>query len=181
MATESASGAAIAGIRRIVRIVAWLLRASLIAAAAVMLACIAIQVVMRYVFGQTPSWSEEVAILMFAWTTLGGLALGIHEGFHVRLTAVLDPLPRGARAWAERGIDLIAAVFGACLVWSGLRFVEFTRGSVSAAIAYPIELLHGMAPCAGALACLFALARVVAGAPAVGSAGDSPTPASSPP
>ena len=71
MATESAGGAAIEGLRRIVRAVAWLLRASLIAAAAVMLACIAIQVVMRYVFGRTPSWSEEVAILMFAWTTLG--------------------------------------------------------------------------------------------------------------
>ncbi len=176
MATESTEGAAIEGIRRIVRAVAWLLRASLIAAAAVMLACITIQVVMRYVFGQTPSWSEEVAILMFAWATMGGLALGVHEGFHVRLTALLDPLPRAARAWAERGIDLIAAVFGICLVWSGLRFVEFTRGSVSAAIAYPIELLHGMAPCAGVLVCLFAVARMVAGAPAAGPAGASPPP-----
>ena len=150
MATESAGGAAIEGLRRTVRAVAWLLRASLIAAAALMLACIAIQVVMRYVFGRTPSWSEEVAILMFAWTTLGGLAL--------------DPLPRAGRVWAERGIDLIALVFGACLLWSGLRFVEFTRGSVSAAIAYPIEILHGMAPFAGALVCLFAVERVVAGA-----------------
>lgn len=164
-----------AALRRVVRAVAWLLRASLIAAAAAMLACIAIQVVMRYVFGRTPSWSEEVAILMFAWATLGGLALGVHEGFHVRLTVLVDPLPAAARAWAERGVDLIAAVFGGCLVWSGLRFVEFTQGSVSAAIAYPIELLHGMAPVAGALVCLFALARMVAGAPAA-PAEASPSP-----
>lgn len=164
MAKEPAGGAAIEAIRHIVRAVAWVLRASLIVAAAVMLACIAIQVVMRYVFGQTPSWSEEVAVLMFAWTTLGGLALGIHEGFHVRLTAALDALPGAGRAWAERGVDLIAAVFGAYLAWSGLRFVEFTRGSVSAAIGYPIEMLHTMAPIAGALVCLFALVRVVAGA-----------------
>ena len=181
MATESAGGrpaseGAIEGIRRIVRAVAWLLRASLIAAAAVMLACIAIQVVMRYVFGKTPSWSEEVAILMFAWTTLGGLALGIHEGFHVRLTVALDALSGAGRAWAERGLDLIAAVFGACLVWSGLRFVEFTRGSVSAAIAYPIEIVNGMAPLAGALVCLFALERVVAGAAGAQQAGAPPPP-----
>ena len=170
MAAESAGGSAIEAIRRIVGVVAWLLRASLIAAAAVMLACIAIQVVMRYVFGQTPSWSEEMAILMFAWTTLGGLALGVHEGFHVRLTLALDPLPGAGRVWAERGIDLIAAVFGACLLWSGLRFVEFMQGSVSAAIAYPIELLNGMAPLAGALVCLFAATRVVAGAAGTGQA-----------
>jgi TRAP-type C4-dicarboxylate transport system permease small subunit len=190
MAAESAggppeSGGRIDGLRRIVRSVAWLLRASLIAASAVMLACIVIQVVMRYVFGQTPSWSEEVAILMFAWITLGGLALGIHEGFHVRLTLALDPLPRVGRLWAERGIDLIAGVFGACLVWSGLRFVDFTRGSVSAAIAYPIELLHGMAPFAGALVCLFTLERVVAGAAggsvAAGRGGARPAGATPPP
>ena len=176
MEITTPSKLAIEGVRRIVRPVAWLLRGSLIAAAAVMLTCIAIQVVMRYVFGQTPSWSEEVAILMFAWTTLGGLALGIHEGFHVRLTVALDPLPGAARAWAERGIDLVAAVFGACLVWSGLRFVEFTRGSLSAAIAYPIETLHGMAPVAGALVCLFAVARVVAGPAGSGQTGASPPP-----
>ncbi len=176
MAKESPGGFAIEGIRRIGRAVAWLLQASLIAAAAVMLACIAIQVVMRYVFGKTPSWSEEVAILMFAWTTLGGLALGVHEGFHVRSTVALDALPGAGRAWAERGIDLIAAVFGACLFWSGLGFVEFTRGSVSAAIAYPIEMLHGMAPIAGALVCLFAVVRVVAGAGGAGQSGASPPP-----
>jgi TRAP-type C4-dicarboxylate transport system permease small subunit len=166
MAKDSPDGGAIGAVRRITGAVAWLLRASLIVAAAVMLACIAIQVVMRYVFGQTPSWSEEVAVLMFAWTTLGGLALGIHEGFHVRLTVAIDALPAGGRVWAERGVDLIAAVFGAALVWSGLRFVEFTRGSVSAAIAYPIEILHGMAPVAGALAFLFAIVRAATGAPA---------------
>src|SRR3546814_4887096 len=99
-----AAAGAILVIRRIVRAVAWLLRASVITAAAIMLVCITIQVVMRYVFGQTPSWSEETAVLMFAWTTLGGLALGIHEGFHVRLTLALDPLPGAGRIWAERGI-----------------------------------------------------------------------------
>jgi TRAP-type C4-dicarboxylate transport system permease small subunit len=176
MANESPDGAAIGAIRHIVGAVAWVLRASLIVAAAVMLACIAIQVVMRYVFDQTPSWSEEVAVLMFAWTTLGGLELGIHEGFHVRLTVALDALPPGGRAWAERGIDLIAAVFGAALVWSGLRFVEFTRGSVSAAIAYPIEILHGMAPIAGALAFLFAIVRAVTGAAAATQAEAPPPP-----
>ena len=145
MATESAGGAAIEGIRRIVRAVAWLLRASLIAAAAVMLACIAIQVVMRYVFGQTPSWSEEVAILMFAWTTLGGLALGIHEGFHVRLTLALDPLPGAGRAWAERGIDLIAARVRRLprLVRASLRRVHARVGVGGDRLSHRAAARHG--------------------------------------
>ena len=137
------------------------LRWSLIAAIALMLACIALQVVMRYAFGNALSWTEELALLMFSWAALGGLALGVREGFHVRLVLLLDPLPPRARAWAERAVDLLTVALGAYFVWSGWRYVEFTRGGTSAAIAYPIELLHGIAPLAGAFVLLFALERLV--------------------
>lgn len=146
---------------RFMAVVAAALRWSLIAAVAIMLACIALQVVMRYVFKQALSWSEELAILMFAWAALGGLALGVREGFHVRLTLLLDPLPARARFWTERALDLLTAVLGAYFVLSGWRYVDFTRGGTSAAIAYPIELLHGIAPVAGAFVLLFALERLL--------------------
>ena len=147
--------------RRGFEIAAAALRASLIAALAIMLACIALQVVMRYVFGNALSWSEELAILMFAWAALGGLALGVREGFHVRLTLILDVLPARARLWAERVIDLVTAAIGAYFVWSGWRYVDFTRGGTSAAIAYPIEMLHGIAPVAGAFVLVFAAERII--------------------
>jgi TRAP-type C4-dicarboxylate transport system permease small subunit len=137
------------------------LRWSLIAAVALMFACIALQVVMRYVFGNALSWSEELALLMFSWAALGGLALGVREGFHVRLTLLLDWLPVTARRWGERAIELLTAAFGAYLLWSGWRYVDITRGGTSAAIAYPIELLHGIAPVAGFFVLIFAVERLV--------------------
>ena len=137
------------------------LRWSLIAAVALMFACIALQVVMRYVFGNALSWSEELALLMFSWAALGGLALGVREGFHVRLTLLLDSLPATARRWVERAIELLTAVFGAYLLWSGWRYVDITSGGTSAAIAYPIELLHGIAPVAGLFVLIFAVERLV--------------------
>lgn len=147
--------------KRFLEAAAATLRWSLIAAVALMLACIALQVVMRYGFGNALSWSEELALLMFSWAALGGLALGVREGFHVRLTLVLEPLPAGARAWAERAIGLLTAALGAYLVWSGWRYVDVTRGGTSAAIAYPIELLHGIAPLAGLFVLLFAVERLL--------------------
>ncbi|MFN0302188.1 MAG: TRAP transporter small permease [Burkholderiales bacterium] len=141
-------------------------RWSLAAAIAVMLAAIAYQVVMRYCFGRSPSWTEELAILTFAWATVGGLALGVREGFHVRLTIVLDRLPAPARRIAERALDSFALLVGAYLLWSGWRYVEATAGGTSAAIAYPVEILHGLAPFAGALTVLFAAERIWTNAPA---------------
>jgi TRAP-type C4-dicarboxylate transport system permease small subunit len=148
-------------VKRFVEATAATLRWSLIAAVALMFVCIAVQVVMRYVFGNALSWSEELALLMFSWAALGGLALGVHEGFHVRLTLILDPLPAGARAWAVRAIELLTAASGAYLVWSGWRYVDITRGGTSAAIAYPIELLHGIAPLAGLFVGIFAVERLL--------------------
>nr|WP_314073884.1 TRAP transporter small permease [uncultured Roseococcus sp.] len=154
-----AIGAGLAGL-------AALLRWSLVLAAAVMLSLIFLQVVMRYVFALVPPWTEEVALLAFSWATMGGLALGVREGFHVRLTILSDRFPpRFAAIW-EVGVNVVTAALGAFLAWSGMRFLEFTEGSTSAAMEYPIEILNGMAPIAGVLVCLFALGRVILPAPA---------------
>lgn len=143
------------------RAVALATRASIALSAGLMLAAITYQVVMRYVFGDTPSWSEELAVLLFSWSVLGGLALGVHEGWHVRLTLLPDLLPRGGRIAAERLTDLVTAALGIFLAWSGWRFLDITAGSVSAAIGYPIEILNALAPLAGALMALFALERAL--------------------
>ena len=141
--------------------IAWVTRASIALSAALMLGAITYQVVMRYVFGDTPSWSEELAVLLFSWSVLGGLALGVHEGWHVRLTLLPDLLPRGLRILAERATDAITAALGIFLAWSGWRFLDITSGSISAAIGYPIEILNVLAPIAGVLVALFALERAL--------------------
>jgi TRAP-type C4-dicarboxylate transport system permease small subunit len=140
---------------------ALLTRASIGLAAALMLTAITYQVVMRYVFGDTPSWSEELAVLLFSWTVLGGLALGVHEGWHVRLTLLPERLPHGGRILAERLTDAVTAALGLFLAWSGWRFLDITAGSVSAAIGYPIEILNALALVAGALMALFGLERAL--------------------
>lgn len=146
---------------RLAALMAALTRASIALSGVLMVLLITYQVVMRYVFGATPSWSEELAVLFFSWSVLAGLALGVYEGWHVRLTLLPDVLPAGARIWTERATDAVTCALGVFIVDSGLRFFDITTGSVSAAIGYPIEILNAMAPIAGALMALFAFERMV--------------------
>ena len=145
----------------IARILAGATRFSIALAAALMLSAILYQVVTRYVLGAASSWSEEFAVLMFSWSVLAGLALGVHEGFHVRLTLLTDALPLAGRVVAERVLDFITAALGVFLAWSGWRFLDITSGSVSAAMGYPIEILNALAPIAGALMAVFGLERAL--------------------
>ena len=146
---------------RIARFVAAATRWSIALSAAGMLGCIVYQVFTRYVLGATSSWSEEAAVLLFSWSVLGGLALGVHDGFHVRLTLLTDLLPLGGRITAERVLDGATTALGVFLVWSAWRFLDITSGSVSAAIGYPTEILNALGIACGALMALFAFERLL--------------------
>lgn len=143
------------------RFLAAVTRYSIALAAALMLLAILYQVFTRYVLGAASYWSEEFAVLMFSWSVLAGLALGVHEGFHVRLSLLTDALPLAGRIAAERVLDLVITFLGVFLAWSGWRFLDMTSGSVSAAIGYPVEILNALAPIAGALMAVFGLERAL--------------------
>jgi TRAP-type C4-dicarboxylate transport system permease small subunit len=136
-------------------------RYSIALAAAGMLGCIVYQVITRYVLGAASYWSEEAAVLLFSWSVLGGLALGVYDGFHVRLTLLPDRLPRTGRVAYERVIDGSAMLLGLFLAWSAWRFLDITAGSVSAAIEYPTEILNALAIGCGALMALFGCERML--------------------
>jgi len=139
----------------------------------IMTAALSAQVGLRYAFNITLSWSEELSLTLFTWTVLLMSALGVREGFHVRMSLLIQRLPSGARRLAERTIYFATTGMGGFLTWSGWRYFADTRGSTSAAIGYPIEYLHASALVCGILITLFALEAMLEGRiPADESQGD---------
>lgn len=129
----------------------------------VMIASLILQVFFRYVVGDALTWSDEVALLSFVWVVLLLASVGVRDGFHVRLTLFLNLLPAPARAAMERVLLLGVGGFGVFLAISGYRYVEATRGQISAAIGYPVELLHAGGVVCGVLIVVQAAARLVLG------------------
>ena len=129
----------------------------------VMLGALSAQVFLRYAFNITLSWSEELSLGLFTLTVLLMAALGVREGFHVRMSLLIQQLPSGARLRAEQAIHFATAAIGGFLAWSGWRYFADTRGTTSAAIGYPIELLHAAAFVCGVLITLFALEALLEG------------------
>ncbi len=135
-------------------------RLLVIVMAAVMMASLVLQIFFRYVIGSSLVWSEELALFLFTWVVLLAGSLGVREGFHVRLTVVTNALPAAAtRSFEVFGV-LIAAIFGGLVVFSGYKYLDATLGQVSAAVRYPIEILHLAAPVCGALIVVHALAGI---------------------
>ena len=139
------------------------LRAVIVALAVVMLASLSLQVVMRFVFNQALSWSEELALGCFSWVMLLAIAVGVRDAIHVRMDLLVDRLPDGAQRAVEVLVSLAVAGLGVFVAWAGVRYVVDSFGTTSAAIGYPIALLYASAPTAGALIALYALERALLG------------------
>ena len=135
-------------------------RAVVVVMAALCMTSLILQVFSRYILGSTFIWTEEAALFLFTWIVLLAGSLGVREGFHVRLSLLLNLLPPRARRLAEAAITILVGLFGGVLAWSGARYVDATMGHVSAAVRYPIEALHLAAPICGALIVVHAVAAL---------------------
>ena len=64
---------------------------------AAMVVVVVIQVTGRYVFSNTPGWSEELARQFMIIFSFIGIAIGVRYKIHIALTVVVDSLNRKAR------------------------------------------------------------------------------------
>jgi TRAP-type C4-dicarboxylate transport system permease small subunit len=154
-----------AGLRLALTQLARAVRGLVAALVAVMLGALALQVSMRYVFGQALSWSEELALFCFGWAMLLAIALGVRDGIHVRMDLLVNRAPRGLARWLDKGVALAIAGVGGFVAWSGVHYVQDALGATSAAIGYPTAWLYACTPVGGVLMAVFALEHALLGPP----------------
>lgn len=97
----------------------------LIAMFVAMVAIIFMQVIMRYAFNNSLSWSEELGKFLFVWLSWVGISIGARRREHIKITMLIDKLPyRIARSMDVLveliliGICGITAYYGVTLVFS---------------------------------------------------------------
>ena len=100
--------------------------------AVVMLASLTLQVVMRYVFGQAQSWTEELAVTCFSWSMLLAIAAGVREGIHVRMDLLVERLPAPLQRGLDKLVTLAIAATGGFIAWAGVNYVRDAGGITSA-------------------------------------------------
>ena len=100
-----------------------------------------IQVVMRYVFGESLTWSEEVARYVFIWMIYVGISYGVQKEKHLGV----DAFPMLFEKKGRIIIDMIASfsffIFAVVMTYFGLDIVlKVTRES--AALELPLEWVY---------------------------------------
>ena len=147
--------------RRFFDVLEKILKLTAVTLVMLMLLALAAQVFLRYVFGKSLSWSEELALLGFAWVVVISTAIGVRRMTHARMDLMINILPAVLHKWLEKLIALMLLVLGVFIAYAGWGYFQETRGSTSAAVGFPIEFLYAAAPAFGVLIALFSFERLM--------------------
>lgn len=101
-----------------------------------------IQVVMRYVFSNSLSWSEELARYVFIWQTWLGASYATRMHRHLRIEVLSEHFHGTAKKTLELIVLGLWIFFGAFLFFKGSQLVGMIwhRRQVSAAMGIPIAI-----------------------------------------
>ena len=126
-----------------------------------LVASLLISVFFRYVIGQALSWPEEISLILFTWLVLLAGSLGVHEGFHVRLTIVTGRMPERLKIILERLTTAAIGAFGVAMLYSGYDLVQRTAEHLTPTLRLSLDWVNYAAPICGLLIFIHALAALV--------------------
>jgi TRAP-type C4-dicarboxylate transport system permease small subunit len=111
---------------------------------------IGVQIVMRYVVGESLTWSEELARYCFIWATYIGVSYAVKVGAHIRVDAVTNMLPVSTRRYVNLFSYFMFIVFAALVIKEGyaLSAKIFSFGQASSSLGLPMGYVY-MAPTVG--------------------------------
>jgi TRAP-type transport system small permease protein len=85
----------------------------------IIIGIVAWQVFGRYVLNDSPTWAENLAMVLVLYVTLIGAAVGVRDAGHIGMDSLLTLVPDGPRRYISMVIHVLVAAFGAFMVWNG--------------------------------------------------------------
>lgn len=103
-----------------------------------------VQVVMRYVFNNSLSWSEELARYVFIWLIYIGISYGCKLRKHIKIDAALYLFPKKARPYVVLIGDLLFIVFAVYITYTGFNYAmaQIQYDMRSPALKIPFQYIY---------------------------------------
>lgn len=115
----------------------------------------------RYVLNATPTWVEQLALLLICYIAFLGAAAGIKENTHLGVTLFRDMMPTFVQKALMIAIDFALCIFGAVMLIAGVTLMRFGWDTLLPMLDIPESFRTLAITSCGALIFLFAGVRGV--------------------
>ena len=128
----------------------------------VLIACVQYQVIGRYVFNDTPTWAEALALLLVLYITSLGVAVGVRDAGHIGMDSIISLLPERMRLKLEILIHILVGTFGALMAYNGYIWTVLKWNDRKPMLPVPSGMDFLPLVIAGVLVVLFTIEHVIA-------------------
>jgi len=143
------------------RVVCW----AIMAAMAMMVVVVSVQVFLRYGFNSSLDWADDIGRLLFVTSVFLAVPIGIRHNAHIGIELLVARLPSGPKDALARFVSLLSAGMMLVIAWYAVRVAAEQWGEMLPTLnlttaAFMVPVAFGAAHSA-----LHLLRIVAAGAP----------------
>ena len=115
----------------------------------------------RYVLNDTPTWVEQVSLLLVMVIAFFGGAVGVHQHTHLSVVVFRNMVPNVVRTVFVIISDTLMLIFGAMMFWYGWELTLFKWGTKIPLIQWSEGLRSLPLTICGALLFLFSAGHLI--------------------
>ena len=105
-----------------------------------------LQVVTRYVFRHSFTWTEELSVLLFVWMTYMGVSSAVTYRKNLRIDALLDVVPFRVKKLLLIISDVIFILFNLYLIGPFVELIGSIGGSRTPILGIPKAITYWLIP-----------------------------------
>lgn len=119
------------------------------------------QIIMRWIFNNPFTWSEELIRLLFVWICFLGWTFASKHRTHIQITAVINTLPPTGQKLLSTFNILLTILFSVLLVVYGIEMTK--RGASMKAVSLPgvnFAMVYVACPVCNAVICIYEILKI---------------------
>ncbi len=149
------------GIERIGTLIDGLVNRLAIVLFVILFAAVLAQILLRYVFGNPLTWSEELSRYLFIWIALLGWTLASRNRTHIAVRLFLEMMPPAMRLGVEILNAGLVALFAVLLAILGTKLAISSGDVPTITLFFTFGVVYAAVPVAACLLILQAVRDVV--------------------
>jgi len=115
-----------------------------------------VQVVSRYLFRHSITWTEEAAVILFVWLIYLGVASAVTRRKHLKIDALITAIPFKAKKTLLIIDNIISFGFCFAIIFPFVSIIEnqMDKNAVTSLLRWPKAVVYGVIPICLVLTCI---------------------------
>jgi TRAP-type C4-dicarboxylate transport system permease small subunit len=128
---------------------------------AVMVVALFFQIVMRFVFKNANTWSEELTRYSFVWMSMLGASVATRRSRNMDVDFLVKKMPKVLRIVNTVFTRSLIIAFLIVITVYGINLVSITFKQLSPGLRLPMAYMYGAVPAGGILMLLFTFENII--------------------